>query len=69
MEENKGQRCENCTHYVKGQQLEQGECHLNPPTVHMNRTQLGIGKVSVFPDVKANQCCGQFTPKILSEIN
>jgi len=61
------QTCENC-HYWKADQNGEGECHFNPPVVHIVMTPVKTLQgdamqaqlLSLFPRVKTDNFCGQF---------
>lgn len=61
------QNCGNC-HYWKADSDNEGECHLNPPVVHIVMTPVKTLQgdamqaqlLSLFPRIKTDNYCGQF---------
>lgn len=60
--------CGNCGAYVKGQQLQQGECRRMPPTLMVfpvGGGQAGAG--TAFPQVRADMWCLRYIdPDVLA---
>lgn len=56
--------CVNCIHYfIEPENVTQGTCRFNPPSVFLVVTQKGPAYCSSFPTVKQDWTCGKFELK------